>query len=261
MSGSLPVALAGTATGAVHLRRGDLGQDAVLSGVAGEFACVALADGHGSAARGAEGAAVAVDCAVTILFEFAAQVPGGGAHRVEALARDLIRPRLVARWRAAIQDEVPDDRDLRCFGCTLLAALAGPSWVLVLQLGDGDLLRVSGDGRVDRPLPPDERCFADETTSMCLPTAPLDLRVTAWPRPADESLLVLATDGYANSYADDDAFERVGPDWLALLRAEGVDEVTRRLPAILHATSAGGCGDDVSLGLLWIPPGARGETT
>ena len=70
----------------------------------------------------------------------------------------------------------------------------------------------------------------------------------------EAALLLLATDGYGNSYEDDAAFEEIGPDYLALLRRVGPERVAAGLPGWLAEITRTGSGDDITLGLLWAAP-------
>ncbi|MEI8259665.1 MAG: 2-dehydro-3-deoxygalactonokinase, partial [Deltaproteobacteria bacterium] len=56
------------------------------------------------------------------------------------------------------------------------------------------------DGTVERPLARDPTSFADETASLCTPEAWARLRLAVRARPAEETLLLLTTDG-ALTYA------------------------------------------------------------
>ena len=51
------------------------------------------------------------------------------------------------------------------YGATLLAAAATDRVLLYLQLGDGEILSVTAQGTTTRPLPPDDRLIANQTTS------------------------------------------------------------------------------------------------
>lgn len=143
---------------------------------------------------------------------------------------------------------------LLAYGATLIAALVTPQMLAWLQIGDGELLAVEEDGRVWRPVPADERLFADETTSLCLPEAWRDLRVglKALP-PRPPALLLLTTDGYPNSFREEAGFLQVGTDLLDLLRSEGWREVARALPGWLREASRVGSGDDASLVVMCRP--------
>jgi hypothetical protein len=120
-----------------------------------------------------------------------------------------------------------------------------------LQLGDGDILVVSETGEVIRPLPGDERLFANETTSLCSHNAWCDFRVSFQPllsRPP--ALILLATDGYANSFHNEVGFLKVGPDILEKIRSGGLDVVNEGLETWLSETSQLGSGDDITLGII-----------
>jgi hypothetical protein len=67
-------------------------------------------------------------------------------------------------------------------------------------------------------------------------------------RPA---LILLATDGYPNSFRDDPGFQQAGLDILKALRAEGVSRVRNNLEGWLKDTTTVGSGDDVTLGILY----------
>lgn len=181
---------------------------------------------------------------------------------VRELVREPVSRKLVQEWARRVREsagEVPPERDiLREHGTTLLAALIAPEFALFLQLGDGDILVTQEDGSVLRGVEPSARNFADETESLCSPQAWLSMQVAAWPPFAREALVLLATDGYANSYASTEAFERIGPDYLARVREQGLAQVGTELEAILEETSSLGSGDDITLGMIHVPPPVAG---
>jgi len=135
---------------------------------------------------------------------------------------------------------VPDDEDAPAIDFLVLA-----------QLGDGDIVTVSPHGCPTRAFASDPRHFAGETASLCLKDAlqyfTVSFRVPKEQMPA---LILLTTDGYSNSYQDDADFLSVGPDLLEMVREEGAEIVQRDLPAWLEEVSSGGSGDDITLGAL-----------
>jgi hypothetical protein len=182
---------------------------------------------------------------------------------------------LVRRWRAAVEEalrntpfsveelerlEQKDGTAARqsvetnpflAYGATLLIVLVAESFILYLQLGDGDILTVTETGEVERPVPGDARLLANETTSLCAPNAWRDVRVRfqalAGPPPA---LILLSTDGYANSFRDDAGFLKVGSDLLDIIHADGLDKVRESLEGWLTQATQAGSGDDITLGIL-----------
>lgn len=248
--------------GPKHRVAGRDGQDASGSRTTEGGHVIAVADGHGSERcyRADRGADLAVRCALEVM----ASSPADPAAIPQAL---------VAAWRAAVTADVgtqpfgtlADDpgavelEPFTAYGTTLIAAVARAEGLLVVHLGDGETLvaGLGADGAPRRALAPDPLLAADMTTSLALDDAADHVRVGRFD-PADTSvdLLVLATDGYANAFADDAAFAQVGSDLLRWLRMRDPAWVGGELPSWLEH-SAGITGDDASLGLLYrwpLPP-------
>jgi serine/threonine protein phosphatase PrpC len=240
--------------GAKHVREGRPCQDAVA--IAPGPACVALAvaDGHGSSVFAETGAALAVAVAVEALLALAGNL--GPAERldiaaVHRLAQDPLRQLLVREWGRKIREFADDSAaNLKDYGSTLLFALVTPEFLLLGQLGDGDILLVDSSGAVTRPWPADPNNFAEETASLCLPDAWASLRVRAMALPNQEALVMLCTDGYSKSYPTDIEFERIGPDYLELVREGGLGSVADSLEEFLLAVTSGGSGDDIAVALI-----------
>ncbi len=228
-------------TGARHVRDGRVCQDAIGGVVSGGVAVLAVADGHGTSLHGDVGAAIAVAVAVEHLPQFAAALgPERDVRSAHAHARDVLRGQLVREWTARDRAQAGDDGgDLVPYGRPLIFALATSAYLLVGQLGDGDLLLVDSSGLVTRPLAPDPNNFAEETSSLCQKDAWATLRVLATPAPAANTLLLLSTDGYSKSYATDAIFEMIAPDYLAMLAEHGPDGVEAQLPEILDQVTVG----------------------
>jgi serine/threonine protein phosphatase PrpC len=248
--------------GVSHRRRNQLNQDAIeWDEVEGGIA-VAVADGHGSAScfRSATGARLAVRACIEVLRELP----------VSEVSEDAVRSaplELVERWRAAVAEHAranpftePElaflngraaDPPWVIYGTTILAARVTGSHIVYLQLGDGDILIVDESGGVTRPWPRDERFLGVETASLCGASPEEDARVLVRDLIGESpSLVLLATDGYANSFREDEGFLRTGSDVLAILRREGHDYVDRHLESWLAETSEQGSGDDITAAVL-----------
>ncbi len=268
--------------GAAHVRAGLPNQDALSlwSGDAGggvACAAAAVADGHGGPRhfRSETGARLAVEIAIKRLRTLAAGLeqcaPAERSRHVAAHGPAAIVSEWVASARAdlaaqpirdfewaalaeaedqAAVDSVRAD-PLLAYGATLLAALVTPSTIVLLQLGDGDVLWVAADGSTRRPMAPDERLAGNRTTSICRPDAEDDVRLAVLHRdPRDPALLLLSTDGYANSFRSDDDFLCIGDDFRSLIARHGLEAVDAQLETILQDASRQGSGDDITLALL-----------
>jgi hypothetical protein len=264
--------LASSARGAAHDASGLPNQDAHASlAVEGVPAVVvAVADGHGHfrhfrSGRGAELAvAVACRCAAEQGQPLAAL--GSGAER-EAYARSTLVPAIVEAWLDAVaadwaespftRDEeavrvVATDDPVIAYGATLLVAVLAEGWVLLAQIGDGDVVALRADGTVEVPVPGDPTLDGHYTTSLCQESAIGSFRLAAIDQVATPLLaLLVATDGYGNAQASDPWPPAVGADIVSMLRAHGGAWVGDQLGAwVERCASKEGSGDDTTVVLV-----------
>jgi serine/threonine protein phosphatase PrpC len=146
--------------------------------------------------------------------------------------------------------------NLLIYGATLLSVLLTESYAIYLQIGDGDILIVDQEGEVNRPYENDDRLIANETTSLCSRDAWRDFRsafqVFSGKPPA---LILISTDGYANSFQSESEFKKVGTDILGMIRAESIEKINNELEQWLNEASEQGSGDDISLALAYCVTG------
>ena len=253
--------------GAAHVRGGMPNQDAVGVDAFGDCVVLAVSDGHGSdkCFRSNIGSQLAVSVTIGALREFAEACSTRASVEAEHTAQHQLPHEIVQRWRSAVNAHVAENPiveteeksvDLyRPYGATLVAALVCPSCVLYLQLGDGEILTATRGGAVELPLAADETLIANETTSLCQERAWGNFRVRFLPLDGPPpALVLLATDGYPNSFATPEGFRQVASDLLAMLDDEGVESIAKSLPIWLEEASQQGSGDDVSVAILYAPP-------
>jgi serine/threonine protein phosphatase PrpC len=260
------VAVAASATGSAH-GAGGHNQDALrIRELDGEWLgrgyVAAVADGHGGAAhaRSATGAQFAVELATAHIV---ADVSAG--RDPQGFTSSWMRVgvgRVLDAWQAAVAEHylahpftaaetasgADESAPTVAYGATLLVVLVVDDAVLLAQLGDGDVL-VALDGEPRRPMPGDGRLVAGETTSLCLRGAHDDVRYARLPANSGCGLVVLATDGYGNSFAERDWWSLVTRDYLRLLRQSGPGRLQQLLPAWLAESALVG-GDDATVVVL-----------
>jgi hypothetical protein len=275
--------------GSSHQRWGLPNQDAaqctVTPGAQGTVAVAVVSDGHGSprSFRSQIGSSLAVSTVAGTLQGFLREsvASNGKVPFVPEQIHELER-KIVSGWLAAVHSDLErnpftqaeletlekeDGMEGRAavesspelaYGATLLAAGATDKVLLYLQLGEGEILSVSATGTTTRPLPPDDRLIANETTSLCQPEAWKDFRSSWVTKPALPSLVLLSTDGYANSFRSDEDFLKTGQDYLEIIRQQGIASLAEELPAILTEATQQGSGDDITLAILQDDPAAAG---
>nr|MBA3240178.1 protein phosphatase 2C domain-containing protein [Acidobacteriota bacterium] len=194
---------------------------------------------------------------------------------LESRAKEYLPREFVRRWREAVEADLKarpftgeeletverkdgprgrklvEENLLLAYGATSLTIAVAESFVLYLQLGDGEILSVSESGEVTRTLTEDERLFANETTSLCTPDAEKNFRVRLQQlNDGPPALILLSTDGYVNSFSDSAGFLKVGSDLLEMLRTDGFDPINASIKGWLEEATHSGSGDDCTLGLV-----------
>jgi len=161
-----------------------------------------VADGHGddNCFRSAKGSELAVKCALEGIKEFVefheSEFSSGFFKKKTTPAKDIfdkairdIIKRIIALWQVRVEEdytahpftaeelEKADEKHRKMFeegirmskayGTTLIATAITPGYWLGIHIGDGRFTALYADGTFDQPVPWDERCNLNITTSMC----------------------------------------------------------------------------------------------
>ena len=273
-------------TGSVHRKTGRTNEDALLwhhnsTSVHGPI--LAISDGHGSSKcfRSQLGSKFATEAAVTQLL-WARSALQDNLIAFKRDAKEQLTRQIHRSWRESVLDDIHNTpfthaeksalilksgkeawrevltNPLIAYGATLLAVITSARFVLTLQLGDGDILIVDKSGAVSRVCTASEMQIGEETLSLCAPDAN-ECFIVNFQEVNENSpaLIVLSTDGYSNSFQNEEGFLRVGSDLLAILKEEGVDALKKSIPDWLEESSLLGSGDDVTLGVVATPVAFR----
>lgn len=269
--------------GASHVRTGLPNQDYIKwlpeSGTSLPI-ILAISDGHGGDKyfRSDIGAKLAVEMALSACNTFlASKLESSNISIVKHMSEENLPRDILRNWRNAVADdisnrpltntelsqlEIKQGVDTRrqvvldpvlAYGATIIAVLVTESFIIYLQLGDGDILTVSETGEVTRALPKDERLIGNETLSLCSLNSWRDFRVyfqTISGLNSAPALILLSTDGYSNSFREADGFFKVGSDILEIIRSDGLYKIKDSLEMWLSEASQAGSGDDITVGII-----------
>lgn len=248
------------ATGGNHRMHGLGCEDASGSRqlLPGNAFVAAVADGHGddSCTRSDIGAHFAVTTALEHLTR---------VYECDVTLKDnLIAKDIVQKWRSLVSkhyygnpsssDElvtnsaILDEHSLyHLYGTTLVAMLKTPSFLLLLQQGDGCCLLLDDNGSYHRPLPEDPHCVGNKTSSMADVDAAVNMRVRVL-RDCSERLAAcfLGSDGIDKSFADDDGLFAFC-DWVMLKSTQvNGDDLGKLLDDEFERLGMLGGNDDMS---------------
>jgi Protein phosphatase 2C len=271
------LALTASQRGAAHHATGLPNQDAVAARhVQPDVLVAAVADGHGHRRhfRSARGSRLAVALACEVAQELAARLDEfETAGQIESEALGKLVPAITGRWREAVREDVAadpftaqeeawrggGDDALIAYGSTLLLAITGRRWLVLVQIGDGDIVCIQPDGQPLLPVPRDPSLDGQQTTSLCGPRAEDDFRTAAVDTSTTALLgVLLATDGYGNAQAADPWTDAVSADLAELINDRPPEWLADQLPLwASRCASVDGSADDTTIALL-IAPSATG---
>ena len=254
-------AIGGCVRGASHVRSDMPCQDALRIENIERCYIVSVSDGHGSAAcpYSDEGAKIAVDTAFSV-FSSIFKGKGDPIHTIST-NKDIWLPKQIEQnWKKTVQavhdlkerEEIQDGTPFpyELYGATLLSLIATDEFVFALQLGDGDILSIT-DTNVDWVIPPDDN-LGPETNSLCQDDCwqYMKTKILRLEPGGKSPMFMLSTDGYANSFYDNEGFKKAGADFYKLWNDESPGFIGDNLDGWLMESSAKGSGDDISLVLL-----------
>jgi hypothetical protein len=278
--------------GASHLATQVPNQDSVESERAGVDGMVAaVADGHGHARhlRSARGSKLAVRIGCQVAQELADRLEGNGvistgpggranlqpadppsasaaADAISGELEEFLVPQIIARWRKAVladvaADPFTDAEDEQrqkgddptvAYGSTLLLGVALHDWLILAQIGDGDVVGVRADGRAILPVPADPQLDGLVTTSLCGPDAQSDFRMAIVDTSKIQlAAVLLATDGYGNAQLIEEWPSAFSQDLARMLKEHDMVWLASQLPSwAARCASADGSADDTTVALL-----------
>lgn len=263
-----------TVIGASHIKRGTVCQDSSLSCELPDRRISVVCDGHGGSDyfrsdRGSRFAAEAfTECmkdpdVISVLSAAATQKQQSG--RIEQPIKSII-----ARWNKLVERDINEhpfsedelsnisgkaqrryetgERLQSAYGTTLIGVIMTENFWLGLQIGDGKCVAVSKDGEFTQPIPWDEQCFLNVTTSICDENAAKEFRF-CFERTLPSAVFI-GSDGIDDCFATD---ERLYDFYRLTLRsfAQTNDQTAvSQLKDYLPTLSERGSGDDMSVGII-----------
>lgn len=270
-----PVVFIHSVIGQSHIKNNKPCQDASLSEKSKKYSLIAVADGHGGDPyfRSDVGSRLAVHAAQECMTNRPMLVTLKKS-RTDKERETLIlqlKKSIVGRWNALMQehfeaapfteDELASipDRDAaayrageqaeKAYGSTLIAALWTDDFLLCLQIGDGNCVIVDDTGIFSQPIPGDERCFLNVTTSICDKDA-----VTVFRHFYTDTLpaaVVIGTDGVDDCFAGEEKLYNFYRLIMISFTEKDEDAAAAELTDYLPRMSEKGSGDDISIGMMF----------
>lgn len=135
------------------------------------------------------------------------------------------------------------------YGSTLIGALMLPEYLILIQQGDGRCDVFYEDGTVEQPIPWDEKCHENVTTSMCDEDVAEGFRSCVIDLKDKKAIACyLGSDGVEDSYRNMEGTHMFYRSLTCELEQRTAEEFGAYLEELLPGFSRTGSGDDVSVG-------------
>lgn len=135
----------------------------------------------------------------------------------------------------------------KAYGCTLIISMVTANYWLAIQIGDGKCIAAFTDGVFIEPVPADENCLGNRSTSLCNSNSKEAFR-HFYSNIMPVGLFV-SSDGIEESF-DAAGLYNLFYSVAYWLKEEGYNAAKEKLENLLPQISEGGSGDDVSVALL-----------
>ena len=261
-----------SAQGYNHIKTNKVCQDSSGHYSDDVMAIVVVADGHGSDnyPRTDRGSKFAVDSAIAAIKEFVYTVEQSSIDIFEDSDSymEQLSKSILASWHACVDSDLENNpfseeeltkvndkyknrylsgnKTEKAYGTTLIAACQTEKYWFGIQIGDGKCICVSDDGTMFEPIPWDDECQANITTSICDSEAIEEFRYCLL---KDSPVATfMGTDGIDDSYANADEMYVLYRSILAIFAEHGQAVGEKEIEEFLPGLSRKGSGDDVSIG-------------
>lgn len=242
-----------------------------------------VADGHGDSncPRSSIGSKLICEIAISELKSFAESIISQcwetelfDSLKAEMIVRQLITS-MFGKWSCAVNDELSqnpltveeleqaedyanhyknDEYTEHIYGTTLIAGLITSEFMLLLQQGDGRCVVFDKNMKASQPIPWDDRCFANVTTSVCDMDSVNSCRYyIANLKEKPVIACIAGSDGVEDSFSSMDKMHVFYRKLLKLSCEKDIEGLNEYLEEFLPELSSIGSRDDITIsGLIDI---------
>lgn len=257
--------------GVSHIKSQKPCQDYVAAFENDDASVIVVSDGHGSSnfTRSDRGSRFACEVSVDAAKEFLKELNHNDLEREElrdAVVMQLCK-HILLRWNSLVDEDaaenpfteeevekVSDKYKYRylngeavehAYGCTLILVILTQNFCLAIRNGDGECVAVDRGGCFATPIPWNEKCELNITTSLCDEEAIADFRYFY----SNElpAAIFAGSDGVDDSYTSVDELYNLYRHICLRALTEGTDAAAEYVEQLLPEITRRGSTDDVSI--------------
>ncbi|GAB6108622.1 protein phosphatase 2C domain-containing protein [Fusibacter bizertensis] len=258
--------------GSSHIKKNKECQDASMSYMDDNCSIAIVCDGHGGDdyVRSAIGSKLAAGAADKNIKKFIGTVGADDMRNDHKKLLKNLEASIINVWNEAIhsyheknpfsENELSivsdkakrkytiDKRIESAYGTTLIAVAVTRDYWFGIHIGDGKCVAINPEGRFSQPIPWDEKCFLNATTSICDSSA-LDNFREFYSEKLPVAVFV-GSDGIDDSFRSDEQLNNFYKTVLYSFTSNAFDKAYEEFKDYLPRLSAKGSGDDVSVAAI-----------
>ncbi len=181
----------------------------------------------------------------SIIYEWNAQVL---EHANQTPISESEKEGLEERW---IREFESKDNLEKVYGCTLLVCAYTPQFWFAFQIGDGKCFACDENGNWSEPIPWDERCFLNKTTSICDSSAIDEFRYCYDGTGNFPIAVILGSDGIDDSFGAEENQANFYVQILKSIAKSGIEATLSEIESTLPQLSKIGSQDDMSIAMVF----------
>lgn len=139
----------------------------------------------------------------------------------------------------------------KTYGCTLMCYISTPQYWFAFHIGDGKCISFDKEGNWHEPIPWDEKCFLNKTTSLCDSTAIDEFRYCYCGDGSFPLAVFLGSDGIDDSFGTTENMVNFYIQVLKLLANDGYEKAIITIQETLPQLSKIGSKDDMSVACIY----------
>lgn len=254
-----------------HIKANKVCQDASGECHFEDVSIIAVADGHGSDnyIRTDRGSKFAVSAALTAIKAFVQEARENHLSAVPDSETELIQisKNILARWYTQVENDVacepfqPEELakvsekykqryasgqyNAKAYGTTLIAVCMTNEGWFGIHIGDGKCVELLENGTLCEPIPWDEACEQNITTSICDSDAIEEFRYVI--QKDFPAALFIGSDGIDDSYSSEMELHELYRNIFIVFADHGAEVGSNEVRDYLPKITRQGSGDDVSI--------------
>lgn len=181
----------------------------------------------------------------SIIYEWNAQVL---EHASQVPISETEKEGLEKRW---IKEFESKDNLEKVYGCTLLVCAYTPGGWFAFQIGDGKCFTCDENGIWSEPIPWDEQCFLNKTTSICDSSAIDEFRYCYDGTGNFPIAVILGSDGIDDSFGAEENQANFYVQILKSIAKSGIEATLSEIESTLPQLSKIGSQDDMSIAMVF----------